>query len=316
MDEVLLLEVRDLRVRFGEVTAVDGASFTLRAGEILGVVGESGSGKTQMLLAVLGLVDAPGAVLEGSVRLRGRELLGLAPAALRGVRGRDVAMIFQDAMSALTPVYTIGWQIVEQIRAHTNLSRRAAWARAEALLAETGFADPHAAARRYPHQLSGGMRQRAMIAMALSCDPALLIADEPTTALDVTVQAQILALMERLRDRFGSAVVLVTHDMGVVAETAERVLVMYGGRVVERGMVTQVLRAPRHPYTRGLLAAIPPVHGEKPRRLEAIAEPSRAPGTGCAFAPRCAEVFARCAAVPPLYPVGEGAAACFRLAPP
>ena len=229
-----LLAVRDLRVSFqgaqGKVQAVDGLSFDLEAGEILGVVGESGSGKSVSMMSLLGLIANPNARVEGSVRFQGRELIGLAPQALAAVRGRELAYVFQDPMTALTPVYSIGWQIVEQLRAHTELSRRAAKARAVELLAAVGMPSPAQQFERFPHQLSGGMRQRAVIAMALSCNPKVLIADEPTTALDVTVQAQILALIHRLREEFGSAVILITHDMGVVAEMADRVMVMYAGR--------------------------------------------------------------------------------------
>jgi len=271
----MLLEVRDLEIGFatgaGLVRAVDGVSFSIGAREILGIVGESGSGKTMTLLGLLGLIEVPGAEVRGSARFRGQELIGLDHAAMRHVRGRQIALIPQDSLSAMTPVYTIGWQITEQLRAHTDLSRKAARARMVELLDATGFADPRAASRRYPHQLSGGMRQRAMIAMALSCNPALLIADEPTTALDVTVQAQILALIDRLRRNFGAGVILVTHDLGVVAEIADQVLVMRAGRVVESGGTASVFGDPTHPYTRGLLAAIPPISGPRPHRL-AVAE--------------------------------------------
>ena len=269
-----LLEVRELEIGFaagpGLVRAVDGVSFSVAPREILGIVGESGSGKTMTLLGLLGLIDAPGAVMRGSARFRGQELIGLDHASMRHVRGRQIALIPQDSLSAMTPVHTIGWQIIEQLRAHTGLSRRAARARMVELLDATGFADPRGAAQRYPHQLSGGMRQRAMIAMALSCDPALLIADEPTTALDVTVQAQILALIEKLRRDFGAGVILVTHDLGVVAEIADQVLVMRAGRVVETGAAATVFANPAHPYTRGLLAAIPPISGPRPHRLAVV----------------------------------------------
>ena len=311
-----LLQVRDLRVRFdterGWLTAVDGVSFELAAGEVLGVVGESGSGKTVTLMSVLGLLGA-NAQVEGSVRFQGRELVGLPAAELQALRGGKLAMVFQDPMTALTPVYSIGWQIVEQIRVHTTLSRAAARARAIELLAAVGLPGPAAQFDRYPHQLSGGMRQRAVIAMALSCNPALLIADEPTTALDVTVQAQILALLERLRRELGLAVVLITHDMGVVAELADRVLVMYAGRVVERGSARELFQDPWHPYTWGLLGSIPPLAGPRPRRLPSIAgaPPAlHALPPGCAFAPRCACASERCATPPALAGAGGHAAAC------
>jgi peptide/nickel transport system ATP-binding protein len=306
-----LLQVRDLRVGFnterGLLTAVDGVSFDLAAGEVLGVVGESGSGKSVTLMSVLGLL-AGNAVVEGSVRFQGRELVGLPAAELQALRGGRMAMVFQDPMTALTPVYSIGWQIVEQIRVHTDLSNKAAKARAIELLAAVGLPSPVSQFERFPHQLSGGMRQRAVIAMALSCNPALLIADEPTTALDVTVQAQILALIDRLRRELGLAVVLITHDMGVVAELADRVLVMYAGRVVERGSARVLFEEPWHPYTWGLLGSIPPLTGPRPRRLPSI--PGAPPAlhdlpTGCAFAPRCACAGERCHTRPAL--AGEGA---------
>jgi peptide/nickel transport system ATP-binding protein len=313
-----LLQVRDLRVTFdtprGPLAAVDGVSFDLAAGEILGMVGESGAGKSIALLALLGLVDAPNATVRGSVRLNGRELIGLRARELRTVRGREIAFVFQNPMSALTPVYPIGRQIVEQLRLHTALSAAAAKARAVELLAAVAMPNPAAQFDRYPHQLSGGMRQRAVIAMALSCKPAVLIADEPTTALDVTVQAQILELIRQLRSDLGSAVILVTHDMGVVAEVADRVMVMYAGRVVEHGSASELFDDARHPYTWGLLGSIPPLTGPRPRRLASI--PGAPPALanmppGCAFAPRCACCSAPCIErVPPLAGSGSHAVAC------
>ncbi len=316
-----LLQVRDLRVRFhterGPLTAVDGVSFELAAGEVLGVVGESGSGKSVTLTSLLGLLGSA-AQVQGSVKLRGRELIGLPQRELQQVRGSQIAMVFQDPMTALTPVYSIGWQIVEQLRAHEPLSARAAKARAIELLAAVGLPSPEMQFERYPHQLSGGMRQRAVIAMALSCRPAVLIADEPTTALDVTVQAQILALIDSLRQQLGLAVVLITHDMGVVAELADRVLVMYAGRVVERGSARELFEDAWHPYTWGLLSSIPPLDGPRPHRLPAIggAPPSlQALPPGCAFAPRCAVADTRCSLAKPALVVdgtgtGTHAAAC------
>ncbi|TMR99898.1 ABC transporter ATP-binding protein [Nonomuraea basaltis] len=290
-----LLEIRDLRVTFrtrtGPVTAVDGLSVTVEPGQVLGIVGESGSGKSVSMLSLLKLIRDPNVRVTGTALFDGRDLLTRTDRELRAIRGRDIAMIFQDPMTALTPVYTIGWHIAEQLRAHRPLSRRQARVRAVELLEEVGIAD---AARRvddYPHQFSGGMRQRAVIALALACDPRLLIADEPTTALDVTTQAQILDLMRRLRERHGSAIVLITHDIGVVSELADRVLVMYGGRAVEHGPTAEVLRRPRHPYTWGLLGSVPRVTGPRPRRLAAIPGTSVSPydlPEGCAFAPRCA----------------------------
>ena len=313
-----LLSVRGLGVAFrtaqGRAHVAEAVSFDVNRQEIVSIVGESGSGKTVTSLAVMGLITDPNAEIGGSIAYAGRELLGLSPAALRRVRGKGIAMIFQDPMTALTPVYTVGWQIEEQIRAHGGVSRRTARARAIELLGEMGIADPRAAVNRYPHQLSGGMRQRVMIAMALSCNPALLIADEPTTALDVTVQAQILRLLQRLRADFGSSVILITHDMGVVAEVADRVMVMYAGRIVERGPTPDLFRAPGHPYTKGLLASIPPMRGPKPHRLASI------PGTppsladtpqGCPFQPRCPSRHARCAQRPPLFRRGAQDIACW-----
>jgi len=314
----MILDVRnlciDFRTRTGVVRAVENLSFSIGAQEIAGLVGESGSGKTISMLATMGLLNDPNAILSGSILYKGRELMGLPPHALRQVRGREIAMIFQDPMSALTPVHSIGWQIVEQIRAHVPLSRAAAKSRAVELLDLMGIPSARAQFSRYPHQLSGGMRQRAMIAMALSCNPSLLIADEPTTALDVTVQAQILALLDRLRTEFGSSIVLITHDMGVVAEIAQTVMVMYAGRLVERGPAAAVFAHPQHPYTRGLLAAIPPLTGAKPHRLAAIPGSPPSPASmppGCPFGPRCTARFAPCADRPALTQHGSQDAACF-----
>jgi peptide/nickel transport system ATP-binding protein len=312
-----LLQVRDLRVSFrterGLLRAVDGISFGIDTHEIVGVVGESGSGKTVSLMSVMGLITDPNAVIEGSIRYKGRELVGLSQRALRSVRGSEIAMIFQDPMTALTPVYTIGWQIEEQLRAHLKLSRRRARQRAVELLGKVGIPNPAAMIERFPHQLSGGMRQRAFIAMALSCNPSLLIADEPTTALDVTVQAQILELLKKLRRDFGSSIVLITHDLGVVAEIADRVMVMYAGRIVERGSKRDIFAGPWHPYTWGLHDSIPPLEGAKPRRLPSI--PGSPPSltslpAGCAFAPRCRFRFAKCSERPVLEGEGGHEAAC------
>ncbi len=312
-----LLRVESLSVSFrserGILRAVDDLSFTLQPGEILSVVGESGSGKSLTSLAVMGLIDDPNAVLSGSIRYKGRELMGLSRRELRKVRGDEIAMIFQDPMSAMTPVYTIGWQIAEQVRAHSGLTKRQARARAVELLGEMGMPNPELQVDRYPHQLSGGMRQRAMIAMALSCNPSLLIADEPTTALDVTVQAQILRLIDELRRHHGSSIVFITHDMGVVAEVADRVMVMYAGKVVERGPKPDVFAQPGHPYTVGLLDSIPPMAGEKPRRLPAIpgAPPSIASRpVGCPFGPRCAHRHDACRVDPPLFARGRQDIGC------
>jgi peptide/nickel transport system ATP-binding protein len=313
-----LLEVSDLRVTFrtrrGTVTAVDGLSFTVDAGDVLGIVGESGSGKSVSMLSILKLIRDPNATVSGSVLFRGRDLLALADRQLREIRGRDIAMIFQDPMTALTPVYRVGWHIAEQIQAHERVTKRAARDRAVQLLAEVGIPDPARRVDSYPHEFSGGMRQRAVIAMALACNPALLIADEPTTALDVTTQAQVLDLMRRLRRTHGSAIVIITHDMGVVSEIAERVLVMYGGRAVERGPKSEVFRRPRHPYTWGLLDSVPRITGARVRRLPAIPGAPADPldiAAGCAFAPRCRLRHAACDVLPELLGTGGHLDACW-----
>jgi oligopeptide/dipeptide ABC transporter ATP-binding protein len=320
-----LLRVSHLRTHFateaGLVRAVEDVSFTLDAGETLAVVGESGSGKSVTSLSIMGLIaDPPGHVAGGEILFRTRagsvvDLATLSPRALRGLRGRDIAMIFQEPMTSLNPVFRIGDQIAEAATLHLGLGRAAASRRALAMLE---LVEIPAAKRRfgdYPHQLSGGMRQRVMIAIALACDPLLLIADEPTTALDVTIQAQILALLDKLRRDIGMAVLFVTHNLSVVAEIADRVVVMYAGRVVEEGDVRSVFKAPRHPYTQGLLACLPRraldsrAAGAK-RRLNAIpgqvANPQEMP-PGCAFAPRCALALPECAAAMP--PLAEIAAA-------
>jgi oligopeptide/dipeptide ABC transporter ATP-binding protein len=302
-----LLEVRDLKVSFrtedGVVRAVDGVSFSVSEGETLGIVGESGSGKSVTMMSVMRLIIDPNAQFEGEVIYKGRNLMSLSQAELRGVRGSEIAMIFQDPMTSLNPVYRVGWQIVEQIRAHERISKQAARARAIELLAAVGIPHPDERVDDFPHQFSGGMRQRVMIAMALSCSPSLLIADEPTTALDVTIQAQILKLIKQLKDEFSSAVVLITHDMGVVADVADRVAVMYAGRIIEQGTKDDVFYDAQHPYTWGLLGSIARIDRPKPRRLTAIRglPPSliHLPG-GCAFGERCPQRFDACNVVPEL----------------
>jgi len=302
-----LLEVRDLHVRFstprGEARAVEGASLEVREGETVGLVGESGSGKTVTALSILGLVSSVGGRVlpPSSVRFRGAELVGAPPARLRRIRGREIAMVFQEPGSALNPVMTIGAQLVETLRVHRRLARREAWSEGVRLLGEVGLPDPEARMREHPFRLSGGMRQRAFIALALAAGPRLLVADEPTTALDVTVQAQILDLLARLQASRGMGLLLVTHDLAVVAETCRRVVVLYGGQVVESGPVETVFRAPAHPYTRALLDAHPsrgrpgeplrPIPGEVP---DATAWPA-----GCRFHPRCTHVMDRCRREPP-----------------
>ncbi len=296
-----LLGVRDLRVRFhgeqGVVQAVDGVSFSIRPGEVLAIVGESGCGKSATALSVAGLTREAQAELSGSVSFEGAELLGASERRLRAVRGAQIATVFQDPMSALNPVQRVGDQIAEQVRAHEPVSRAQARARAVAALRQAGVPEPELRARSYPHELSGGMRQRAMIALALSCSPKLLIADEPTTALDVTVQAQIVAELARLRERLGMAVMLVSHDLGVVAGLADRVLVMYAGQVIEQGEAREVFEDPQHPYTWGLLGSIARIDRERPRRLPAIpgSPPSLLhPPAGCRFRERCPHAFAAC----------------------
>ena len=292
-----MLEVKDLKVSFrseqGLMRAIDGVSFNVGEGEILGMVGESGSGKTVSLLAVMGLINDPNAVIEGSIKFKGRELVGMPNAEMRKLRGREIAMIFQDPMTALTPVYTIGWQIAEQILAHEKISKSAARQKAIDLLAEVNIPNPADAIDRYPHQLSGGMRQRAVIAMALSCNPSLLVADEPTTALDVTVQAQILDLVRKLQRNHKSAVVFITHDMGVIAEIADRVMVMYGGRIVERGQRNELFLKPKRLRA---ISGSPPSLLNRPQ--------------GCCFGPRCVFRFEACSVQPDLGKSGH-AAACF-----
>jgi peptide/nickel transport system ATP-binding protein len=304
-----LLEIRDLCVSFrtetGIVRAVDHLSLSVGLGEVVGIVGESGSGKTVSMMAVMRLIRDPNAIVEGQVLLRGRDLSRLSQREMRGVRGGEIAMIFQDPMTALTPVYRVGWQIEEQLRAHEQLSRRASRTRTIELLAEVGIANPSRRVDDYPHEFSGGMRQRVMIAMALACNPSLLIADEPTTALDVTIQAQILELMKKLRRDHGSSILVITHDMGVVSELAERVVVMYAGSVVEEGPKATVFRDPQHPYTWGLLGSIPRVGKPRVHRLTAI--PGQPPSlqalpAGCRFAPRCVHRFELCDTRPELLP--------------
>jgi peptide/nickel transport system ATP-binding protein len=308
-----LLRVQDLRtyfhVRGAVARAVDGVSFDIRPGETVGMVGESGCGKSVTALSLLRLVDPPGRIEPGSsIEFEGRNLLTLDEEGIRQLRGNRIAMVFQEPMTALNPVFTIGDQVAEVARVHARASRRAAWDRAVEMLNLVGIPDPRERARSYPHQLSGGMRQRVLIAMALVMNPSLLIADEPTTALDVTIQAQILELLAELQQRLGLAVLLITHDLGVVAEVTSRVLVMYGGQIVERAPVRELFRNPRHPYTRGLLEAMPRM-GRQRERLTVIPgtvpPPTRWP-SGCRFRDRCAWAWQRCADEhPPEYFVTE-----------
>jgi peptide/nickel transport system ATP-binding protein len=307
-----LLEVRDLSVAFdtedGVVQAVDGVSHTVGAGEALGIVGESGSGKSVTMLTVLGLTRAPNARISGEVRFEGRDLLTASAREIRATRGNDIAMVFQDPLSSLHPFYRVGRQLVEAIRAHRDVPKAAARDRAIELLGLVGIPEPHTRVDAYPHELSGGMRQRAMIAMALANEPKLLIADEPTTALDVTVQAQILDLIERLRRELGMAVVLITHDLGVVAEVADRIAVMYAGQVIESAPKERIFRAPEHPYTWGLLRSIPRL--DRPRGEALVPVAGRPPSlidppAGCRFHPRCPYALPAHARVEPaLEPAG------------
>jgi peptide/nickel transport system ATP-binding protein len=295
-----LLEVRGLATSFatedGAFNAVDGVSFTLEAGKTLGLVGESGCGKSVTALSIMGLVASPGKVAAGEILFEGADLLRLSPREMRDIRGNRIAMIFQEPMTSLNPAFTIGEQIVEGILRHRRIGREAAKRQAIEMLEHVRMALPAKRFDDHPHRLSGGMRQRAMIAMALACRPKLLIADEPTTALDVTIQAQILELMRMLRDETGTAIILITHDLGVVAEIAEDVAVMYAGRIVEKASVAQLFAQPEHPYTIGLLGSIPKLHLRQ-QRLPAIEgqvpSPAQTP-PGCRFAPRCPFVAARC----------------------
>jgi len=314
-----LVEIRDLSVTFptprGPFRAVDGLDMTIEAGELVGVVGESGSGKSVSMLALMGLIPYPGQVSAGVMRFDGTDLLGLSARQRRRVIGKDMAMIFQEPMTSLTPSFTIGFQLGEMLATHEGLTRHERRRRTIELLGMVGIPAPEGRLRSFPHQLSGGMNQRVMIAMAIACNPRLLLADEPTTALDVTIQAQILDLLVALQRDREMSLVLVTHDMGVVAETAKRVVVMYAGQVVEERPVEALFAAPRHPYTAALLDALPERAADK-RRLATI--PGVVPGAydrpdGCLFSPRCAHADAACrAAVPPLVTVGPGTARCIR----
>jgi peptide/nickel transport system ATP-binding protein len=313
-----LLEVDHLRVEFptrhGTLVAVDDISFAIAPGEVLGVVGESGAGKSLTGAAIIRLLEPPGRIARGEIRLGGRRIDNLPPDEMRQVRGREIGAIFQDPLTSLNPLYTIGRQLIETIRIHAGLSASAGRARAVQLLKEVGIPAAEQRIDHYPHQFSGGMRQRVVIALALAANPRLIIADEPTTALDVSIQAQIIALLKRLGREHGTAVMLVTHDMGVIAETADRVAVMYAGRIVEIGPVRDVVHAPQHPYTVGLMGSIPAL-GETRGRLVQIdgAMPRlTAIPPGCPFNPRCPHVFDRCRVErPELIDAGASRAACW-----
>jgi peptide/nickel transport system ATP-binding protein len=302
-----LLDVDDLSVHFatedGLVRAVDGVSFELDRGKVIGIVGESGSGKSVTAMTIMGLTRGVNAKFGGAVRYQGKDLLQISDAEMQDYRGNEIGMIFQDPMTSLNPVYRVGEQIVEAIQAHEKVDKRNARRRAVELLKQVGIPNPESRVDDFPHQFSGGMRQRAMIAMALSCNPAILIADEPTTALDVTIQAQIIELIGRLKNDFNSAVVMITHDLGVVADIADEILVMYAGRVVERGATRDVFYDPQMPYTWGLLGSIPRLDRPRPERLYSIkgSPPSviNAP-PGCKFRPRCPYAFSKCVEEPRL----------------
>jgi peptide/nickel transport system ATP-binding protein len=313
-----LLVVRDLRIEFptrrGTLVAVDGVSFHIDEGEVLGVVGESGAGKSLTGAAIIGLLEPPGRIAAGSVTLAGRRIDNLPYEEMRRIRGSQIGMVFQDPLTSLNPLYTVGRQLIETLQTHLDLSQQAARARAIELLGEVGIPSPQLRVDQYPHQFSGGMRQRVVIALALCVNPRLIIADEPTTALDVSIQAQIITLLKRLCREHGAAVMLITHDMGVIAETADRVAVMYAGRIVEVGRVDQVIKRARHPYTDGLMGSIPKVgtdaerltqiEGSMPRLTEIPA--------GCAFHPRCPKGFERCTqARPELANVDGAQVACW-----
>lgn len=319
-NEEPVLSVHNLRTYFltrrAEFRAVDGIDFSLRAGKTLCIVGESGSGKSVTALSVMGLVDSPGLLQPGSeISFRGIDLLSLSGPERRRIRGRNISMVFQEPMTSLNPVFTVGSQIAENLRYNADLSRADAKRRAIEMMALVGIPSPRGRADDYPHQLSGGLRQRVMIAMALSCDPEVLIADEPTTALDVTIQAQILDLLKDLQQRLGMAILLITHDMGVVADIADDVAVMYAGKIVERGAVADVLGQPQHPYTAALLASVPLISNtdrEPLHVIRGVVPDSAAWPDGCRFAPRCELALDRCSRdSPPFFAVGNSQSACW-----
>jgi oligopeptide/dipeptide ABC transporter ATP-binding protein len=318
-----LLEIQGLRVHFdspqGTVKAVDGVDLKLGEGQTLGLVGESGCGKSVTALSILRLITPPGRILGGSILFEGRDLMALPEREMRRVRGNRIGLVFQEPASALNPVLTVGYQVAESLIIHRSLSRREGMRQAAELFRVVSMPDPERSVRLYPHQLSGGQRQRVMIAMAIACRPALLIADEPTTALDVTIQAQILDLLRQLREEYRLSLLLISHDLGVIAEMADRVAVMYAGRIVEEAAVRDLFHAPRHPYTLGLMRSVPRrlAGRPRPRRLSAIPgsvpDLARLPG-GCSFHPRCPDVMDRCHAEDPLVTIdGDGRrVACFK----
>jgi peptide/nickel transport system ATP-binding protein len=318
MSKSPLLEVRNLRIEFptrrGTLVAVDDVSFSLAAGEVLGVVGESGAGKSLTGAAIIGLLEPPGRIAAGEVKLNGLRIDNLPPDEMRKVRGREIGAIFQDPLTSLNPLYTVGQQLTETITTHLHVSQAEARRRALDLLMATGIPAADRRIDHYPHQFSGGMRQRVVIALALAAEPKLVIADEPTTALDVSIQAQIISLLKTLCREKQTAVMLVTHDMGVIAETADRVAVMYAGRIAEIGPVADVIHRPQHPYTKGLMGSIPSMTSEAERltQIEGSMPRLTAIPTGCAFNPRCPHAFDRCRSErPDLLPAGQSQAACW-----
>jgi peptide/nickel transport system ATP-binding protein len=307
-----VLEVKKLRTSFltddGEIPAVDGVDFHVNPGEVLGIVGESGCGKSVTSLSVMGLVPTPPGKIEGEILFKGENLASASEKRMRQIRGNEIGMIFQEPMTSLNPVFTIGDQLIESLRIHRKWSKKEAWGKAVEMLKLVGLPRAEELVKEYPHQLSGGMRQRVMIAMAMICEPELLIADEPTTALDVTIQAQILDLMKRLNKETDTAIMMITHDLGVVAEMCERVVVMYSGKVVEEGDVKTIFQNPKHPYTVGLIKSVPDMR-EKVGRLYSIPGNVPKPGTiqtGCSFAPRCEHAGTRCIAETPQLKTHEG----------
>jgi peptide/nickel transport system ATP-binding protein len=318
-----LLDVRHLRVEFptrrGTLLALDDVSFEIAPGEILGVVGESGAGKSLTGSAIIGLLDPPGRIAAGEIRFDGRRIDALPYEEMRKIRGRSIGAIFQDPLTSLDPLYTIGRQLIETIQTHLPVTAAQARQRAIRLLQETGIPAAEDRLEQYPHQFSGGMRQRVVIALALAGEPRLIVADEPTTALDVSIQAQVISLLKRLCKEHGAAVMLITHDMGVIAETCDRVAVMYAGRIVEIGPVAAVLHTPAHPYTAGLMGSIPAMDEDRPRLLQIDGVMPRLSSipAGCAFHPRCPHAFDRCLAErPELLPAGATRAACWLQAAP
>lgn len=307
-----LLEIEDLRGYFrtgrGVVKAVDGVSFNINPGASVGIVGESGSGKSVTAFLITGLLDPPGYLAGGTVRLDGQEISGLSDRELQHVRGRDIGMVFQEPMAALNPVVRVGHQIAEAVRAHQDVSRKEAMAKAVQLLRMVGIPAPERRVQDYPNSMSGGMRQRVVIAMAIINEPRLLILDEPTTALDVTVQAQILTLVKELRERIGTAVLLITHDLGVVVDVCDEVVVMYGGRIMEHATVEQVVRSPKHPYSEGLVSSVPSgkLKGQRLKAIQGTVPSPHEMPPGCPFATRCPHVMDKCVEMPPLQTLADG----------